>query len=189
MFHLYFQHALEKAWCGRGPVHLSIPFDVLMDEPQPIDLEFPVRTSVLSSEIDKIIPILDNAKSSVMLLGPGVHLSKAYEEVQQLAMRWQIPVMTTPSGKGCFPTDSPFLLGGLGGVAGSKDSYNHLRQGVDVMLVVGTNLSDMVLADVTSDLFPKQIIQFDNALTFIGKSIPIVPITVMGDIKYTKTLK
>ena len=183
VFHLYFQHALEKAWCGRGPVHLSIPFDVLMDETQPFELEFPIRTSVLSSEIDKIIPIIDNAKYPVMLLGQGVHLSKAYEEVQQLAMRWQIPVMTTPSGKGCFPAGSPFLLGGLG-VAGSKDSYNHLRQGVDLMLIIGTNLSDMVLADVTFDLLPKQVIQFDSDLTFIGKSIPITPITVMGDIKY-----
>jgi acetolactate synthase-1/2/3 large subunit len=183
LFHLYFQHALEKAWCGRGPVHLSIPFDVLMDEPHPFELEFPIRTPVLSSEIDRIIPILDNAKYPVMLLGNGVHSSKAYEEVHQLAMRWQIPVMTTPSGKGCFPNDSPLLLGGLG-VAGSKDSYNQLRHGVDLMLVIGTNLSDMALAGVTSDLLPKQVIQFDSDLTFIGKSIPVAPIAVMGDLKY-----
>ena len=58
LFPLFLQHAIEKALRGRGPVHLNIPVDVLEEEIEPFDFELPQCAPLISSEIDRIIPLL-----------------------------------------------------------------------------------------------------------------------------------
>lgn len=68
LFSLYLQHAIEKALRGRGPVHLNIPVDVLEEEIEPFDFELPQCAPLISSEIDRIIPLLiAGAKNSTLI--------------------------------------------------------------------------------------------------------------------------
>lgn len=182
VFHLYFRHAVEKALRGHGPVHLNIPADVLEEEIDQFQFELPQYAPLISSGIDQIIPLLDKAKTPVLFLGKGVHWSGAYEEVKLLADRWNIPVMTTPGGKGSFTNHDPLFLGAFG-LGGSDKAEYWLKCGVDLMIVIGSKLSDMSTAGLTPDIYPKQIIQFDDDPTFIGKSIPIPTIGIVGDLK------
>ncbi|WP_347552937.1 thiamine pyrophosphate-binding protein (plasmid) [Pseudalkalibacillus hwajinpoensis] len=89
------RHALDRAKTGRkGPVHLSIPMDVLRDECASFTIPLPSsRSLVVSSELENVFERLQEAKSPLLFLGKGVHLSKAYEHVQWLAEHWQIPVV------------------------------------------------------------------------------------------------
>ncbi|WP_234978372.1 thiamine pyrophosphate-binding protein [Bacillus tuaregi] len=184
LFPGYFRHAIEQAFTGiKGPVHLNIPLDVLMEEIEPF--EIPSRDFVqpmVSSNIDEVIHVLNKAQKPVLFLGKGVHSAAAYEEVQQFAERWNMPVMTTPSGKGAFMTTHPLSLGGFG-LGGAIEADLYLQQGVDLMVVVGTRLSDMSLAGMTEDMYPEKIVQFDLDVTFLGKSIPVPTIPVLGDLK------
>lgn len=182
VFAHYFQHAIETALRGRGPVHLNIPADVLAEEIKPHQFVFPQCAPLISSEIDRIIPLLDKAKSPVLFLGKGVKMAEAYEEVKLLSERWSIPVMTTPSGKGSFVNHDPLFLGAFG-LGGSDEAEQWLRRGVDLMIVIGSKLSDMSTAGLTPDMYPKQIIQLDYDSTFIGKSIPVPTIGIVGDLK------
>lgn len=183
LFPMYLRHAIEKALTGpKGPVHLCIPFDVYSEEIPSFFYPLPAVPPLISPDLDKIGPMLDNAKKPVLFLGKGVGIADAYEEVKVLAEHWRIPVITTPCGKGAFPTIHPLSLGGFG-LGGTERASEYLRSGVDVMIVVGSKLSDMTLAGFTPDMNPQRIIHFDYDITFTGKSIPVPTTVVLGDAK------
>jgi acetolactate synthase I/II/III large subunit len=182
-FPLYFQHALETALTGRkGPVHLSIPADVLMEEIEPFTLTLPHLQQPVSPYMNEVKSLLEHAKKPLLFLGKGVHISQAYDEVKYLSLQYNIPVITTPGGKGTIRTDHPRYLGpfGLGGTQAASD---YLNEGVDLLIVIGTKLTDMTLAGFTANMYPKQVIQFDIEPTFVGKSIPVPTLPIIGDAK------
>jgi len=180
----YLTHALEKAFTGvRGPVHLSIAFDVLMENIPSFELEIPQMPLTYSSNLAEVIAALEKAERPVILAGKGVHSALAYKELQEVAERWQIPVMTTTSAKGTFPTGHRLSLGGLG-LGGTPRADQYLLDGVDLMLVLGTKLSDMTLSGFNLDTMqPHAVIQFDYEPTFIGKTMSCPTVPVLGDLK------
>ncbi|WP_347862314.1 thiamine pyrophosphate-binding protein [Salimicrobium sp. PL1-032A] len=176
-------HALEKAVTGvKGPVHLSIPFDVLLSETEPFLLDIPESLPVVSPRIHEVVPMLEQAKKPVLFLGKGVHASRAYEEVAAVAETWQIPVITTPGGKGAFRSDHELSLGafGLGGTAEAKE---YLNSKTDLMLVLGTKLSDMSIPGFTDDMLPDHLVHFDYERTFVNKSLKSPTTAILGDLK------
>lgn len=179
----YLKHALEKAFLGvKGPVHLLIPADVLMEEITPFELNLPDPQHVISPKLNDVIELLVKAERPVMFLGKGVHSSKAYEEVKLIAEHWNIPVMTTPGGKGTFISTHPLSLGAYG-LGGNDEAHQYIEQGVDLMLVMGTKLSDMSLAGFDESSYPDQVIHFDYDPTFVQKSLKVPTLFVGGDIK------
>jgi len=183
-FKRYLQHSLEKAYSGvKGPVHLSIPFDILNEQIEEFELELPCKMcELVSSKLDEFINKLDNAKKTVILSGKGVHSSLAYEEVKKIAELWNIPVMTTPGGKGTFVENHPLSLGALG-LGGTEKASQYIKEGIDLMIVIGSKLSDMSLVDITSVNYPKEVIHLDYDCTFIAKSLVVKTLPIIGDIK------
>ncbi|UOQ49263.1 thiamine pyrophosphate-binding protein [Gracilibacillus caseinilyticus] len=181
---MFLKHAIEKATIGiKGPVHLSIPMDVLQEEIPSFTVNTPrLPTTFVSNQLDDVVSSLNKAKQPVLLLGKGVHISNAYEEIRCFAEAWQIPVMTTPGGKGSFPTNHPLSLGAFG-LGGDEKATTYLEKGIDQMIVVGSKLSDMSLAGFSEVLYPEHLIQFDVDPTFVQKSLPVPALYVQGDIK------
>lgn len=181
----YLLHAIEKAFLGlKGPVHLSIPHDVLTERIEPFYVPLPTPVPFTTAfDLHGVIADLFRAKKPVLFLGKGVHISEAYEEVRTLAERFQIPVMTTPGGKGTFPSHHPLSLGAFG-LGGTKEARDYLCSGIDLMIVIGTQLSDMSIAGLTNNMYPKKMIQFEINQTFAGKSLPVPTQVVLGDAKY-----
>ncbi|MDP4096413.1 thiamine pyrophosphate-binding protein [Paenibacillus sp. P96] len=188
LLYLYLKHALEKAYTGeKGPVHLCIPFDVLMEEVETFYLPLPDHISpVVSPDIDKAISLLGEAKKPVLFLGKGAVMSDAYDPLRIIAEHWGIPVVTTPGGKGAFPTSHPLYLGGFG-LGGSKYATDYMRSGIDLMIVVGSKLCDMSLSGFTADMEPEKVLQFEYDLKFAGKTIQAPTQCILGDIHYNLT--
>ncbi|MCM3744054.1 thiamine pyrophosphate-binding protein [Sporosarcina luteola] len=183
MLRPYLQHALEQALSGvRGPVHLSIPFDVLLEEIEPFTLDLPTPYEMISPNLPDVIDKLNGATRPLLFIGKGVHSSKAYEEVQHLAELWKIPVVTTPGGKGAFPSNHSLSLGAFG-LGGTPEAMAYFQENIDLLLVIGSSLSDMSTAGLTEAMYPKHVIHFDYNPTFIGKSINVPTTPVLGDIK------
>ncbi|MBL0387508.1 thiamine pyrophosphate-binding protein [Tumebacillus sp. ITR2] len=181
---VYLMHAIHKATVGaRGPVHLSIPYDVFYEKIEPFTVEIPTEVpQMISSNAEKVVDLLNQAKKPLLFVGKGVVASEAYDEVIELAERWHVPVMSTPGGKGVFPTHHPLCLGGFG-LGGTEEATEYLKSGVDLMLVVGTKLSDMSLAGFTTDMYPKQVAHFDIDITMVGRSLQVPTLAVQGDAK------
>ncbi|MBE3102732.1 MAG: thiamine pyrophosphate-binding protein, partial [Bacilli bacterium] len=140
-FPLYFQHALEKALIGtRGPVHLSIPADVLMQEIEPFTLTLPNLQQPVSPYINEVKSLLEQAKKPLLFLGKGVHISRAYEEVKNLSLQYNLPVITTPCGKGSICTDHPGYLGPFG-LGGTQAAADYMNENIDLLIVIGTKLT------------------------------------------------
>lgn len=183
MLQPFLQHALEKALSGvKGPVHLSIPFDVLLEEIEPFTLDLPTPYEMIAPNLPDVIDQLNHAKSPLLFIGKGVHSSKAYEEVQHLAELWEIPVVTTPGGKGAFPTNHSLSLGAFG-LGGTPEAMEFFLEKVDLLLVIGSSLSDMSTAGLTEAMYPGHVIHFDYNPTFIGKSVNVPTTPVLGDIR------
>lgn len=182
-----FTHAIKTALFGvKGPVHLSIPADVLLEETEPFILDFPhefPHVVATPNELQQALDSIKSAKRPVIILGKGVHSSKAYNEAIQFAETFQIPVMTTPGGKGTFPTIHPLSLDGFG-LGGSTKSIEFLKEQCDLMIVLGSKLSDMSFVGIDSSLYPNKVIHFDYDFTFIGKSIPVETQYILGDLKH-----
>ncbi|SDM44651.1 acetolactate synthase-1/2/3 large subunit [Sediminibacillus halophilus] len=181
---LYLQHALEKAMIGpKGPVHLSIPLDILQKDTTSSQLNYlKVEDPIISGNMNKFFSLLEEANRPALLVGKGAHGAHAYPEIQRLAETWNIPVMTTPGGKGTFISNHPLSLGTLG-LGGAQAASDYLDEGVDLLIVIGSKLSDMSTASFHENNFPEKVIQFDIDSTFAGKSMPSEILMINGDAK------
>ena len=183
-FQTYLNHALEKAYSGvKGPVHLSIPMDIFNEEIEEFVVDLPNNINqLISSRLDEFVKKLNNATKPVILAGKGIHSSLAYEEVKNLAEIWNIPVMTTPGGKGTFIENHPLSLGALG-LGGTERSSKYIEKDIDLMIIIGSKLSDMSLVGIPSENYPKEVIHLDYDITFIEKSLIVPTLPIIGDIK------
>lgn len=184
LLEVYLKHAVEQARTGiPGPVHLSIPLDVLFEECLAFQLEAPSYDSqLISSNLNEVIEILDAARRPVILAGIGVHAAEAYAELEAFAERWSIPVMTTPGGKGTFRSRHPLSLGPLG-LGGNQVTEAYMQDRIDVMLVLGSQLSDLEVPQLNPAVYPRTLIHFDHDPRFIGKAIDVPTISVLGGLK------
>jgi acetolactate synthase-1/2/3 large subunit len=99
------RYELEKAWwsakTGRpGSVLLDIPIDVQFKTIDPEKLEgfAPDKAVDEKSETAALIDAIENAKRPIMLLGGGVRVSGAQDDVRAFAAKTNIPVVATLNG-------------------------------------------------------------------------------------------
>ncbi len=140
------QKALRTATGGRpGPVHLSLPADV---QQQPVPMRAWTPPTVHRGKthdreaIQQAALYLFRARQPALLVGHGVTLSGAAKEIRSIAEMLNIPVATTPKAKGIFPEDHRLSLGPFGYSGSPQAEWYLLESGVDVLLAVGTSLSE-----------------------------------------------
>lgn len=177
-------YALREAMTGRkGPVHLCIPFDVMISPVNDSLVQLPSgNVNYIATNLEEAILRLRNARKPVILAGKGVVLSGAQKELAAFAETFHIPIVTTPGGKGSVYSAHPLYYGpfGLGGHQKAKDL---LESGVDLLLVMGSRLSDTALAGLDRSYYPGEIIQFDIAHEFMGGIIKSEYLHIFGDLR------
>ncbi|MCQ1538476.1 thiamine pyrophosphate-binding protein [Methanocalculus taiwanensis] len=136
------------AMTGRkGPVHLSLPKDILMETIEISIIEEPFTPPVAEyfdrKRVIEATRELCIAEKPAMLVGSGAVASGASQEIVELAEMFRIPVATTPKAKGAFPEDHPLALGVLG-LGGSPLAECYIKSSeIDVLLVVGSSLNQI----------------------------------------------
>jgi acetolactate synthase-1/2/3 large subunit len=90
-------------------------------------------------EVNTLSRALLEAKKPVILASSGVHASKAYRELQELAELIGAPVATSYRGKSAFPEVHPLGVGMIG-TFGQKFA-NECVSGADLILIAGCRLS------------------------------------------------
>ena len=96
------------------------------------------------------------ASQPLIIAGGGVHYSAAAEELQRFARATGIPVAETQAGKGALTFDHPQAVGAMG--ATGTPSANRLARDADVVLVVGSRLTDFTTASKSA--FTREGVRF-----------------------------
>lgn len=182
-FSTIFNHAIAIALGGkRGPVHLCIPFDVQTEMLEECNIVFPERETLVNyASLDRVITAINHSSNPLIIAGKGVNRSGAHKELIQLAETFNIPVVTSPGGKGALPWDHPLYHGpiGVGGCTHGDDLLNHS----DLYIVLGSRLSDMTICNLKRENHPETLIQFDCDPTFVGKILTSKTIQITGDVR------
>lgn len=172
--------ALRVAQSGRpGPVHLAFPSNIQLEKVEEEILPpaaYRPLTNACVPEADRIAmagDLLYEAENPALLVGYGAAELATDGTLARLAERLQSPVATSGKAKGVFPEDHPLSLGCLG-MRGSKAANTYLRSGIDVLLVLGADLSEMTSHAWDPKLEPsKAMIQVDIDPNEIGKNYPV----------------
>ncbi|HTS86958.1 MAG TPA: biosynthetic-type acetolactate synthase large subunit [Gemmatimonadales bacterium] len=122
--------------------------------------------------------LLAEAQRPLLMVGHGVILSHAYAEVQALAERTGIPVITTLLGISAFPASHPLHLG-MPGMHGEVH-VNRAIQHADVILGIGLRFDDRVTGNTSAFAPQARIIHVDLDPTEIGKNVPVA-VALVGD--------
>lgn len=182
------RHALRAAMTGRrGPVHLSVPTDVLA-MPSGGDVLWPSEYRPIARCVDlsaarEAARLLARARRPAILAGSGVALAEAQPELMEVAELLGAATATTPKGKGVFPEDH-YLSLRVFGMAGSPWAEQYLLSGeCDVLLVVGSSMHEVSTQGWDRRLRPScGLIQADVDPGTIGRSYP-VDVALVGDAK------
>lgn len=170
------RRAVQTALSGRkGPVFLSLPIDIMCEKVTPTVISSQVSTSFQIDEalIERAATALQNAKRGLIMMGSGSRHPLAVTQVRILAEHLQIPVCTTPKGKGLFPERNPLSLGVLG-YGGHPSATKYVEGGIDVLLAVGCSLGETATNSWAGALQPTNtFIQIDIDGSQIGKNYQV----------------
>lgn len=138
------------------------------------------NTNVHIGQIKKALDILGKAQKPIFLVGGGVNISHANQEMKQLAELTNVPVITTIMGKGAIPTDHPLYVGNIG-IHGKYAANTAISQ-CDVLFSIGTRFNDRITGKITEFAKNAAIIHVDIDSASISRNI-VVDIPIVADAK------
>ena len=179
--------AFHIASTGRpGPVLVDIPKDVFTEVAEfnyPDRIELPGYKPTMgghSGQIRKAAQLIKKAKRPVILAGHGVILSKAYDELKELAEKAQIPVINTLLGLSSFPQNHVLYTGwpGMHGMAYASLAIEE----ADLLIALGMRFDDRITGKASAFATRSKKIHVDVDPSEIGKNVP-VDVPIVGDVK------
>lgn len=169
-----------------GVVVVDLPKDIQQalgsgHYPEHIEVRgYKPNTNVHIGQIKKALDCLDHAKRPLFLLGGGVNIAHANQEMTLLAEKTGIPVVTTIMGKGAIPTGHPNYVGNLG-IHGSYAANTAVSQ-CDVLFSIGVRFNDRITGKVSEFAKHATIIHVDIDPASISRNI-VVDIPIVADAK------
>lgn len=183
--------AFYIAKSGRpGPVVLDFAKNaqVEMMEYTPTKLDF-IRSYVPVPDTDPeavkaAAELINGAKRPLVLVGQGVELGNAQEELRTFIEKADLPVGCTLLGLSALPTRHPLNMGMLG-MHGNL-APNVKTNEADVIIAVGMRFDDRVTGKLDTYAKQAKIIHFDIDPAEIDKNVK-TNVAVLGDCKETLT--
>jgi len=137
---------------------------------------------VQPSQIDAAVALINGAKKPFALVGQGVVLANAEEELKAFLEKGNIPAAWTLLGASAMATDFPLNKGFLG--MHGNVAPNMKTNECDVLIAIGMRFDDRVTGDLKTYAKQAKIIHLDIDAAEIGKNvIPDAP--VLGSAKDT----
>ncbi|MCC6807931.1 MAG: thiamine pyrophosphate-binding protein [Deltaproteobacteria bacterium] len=169
------RRAVTLATSGRrGPVVLTLPLDVQTARTFTTKVagdETPVR-QVPEAAIVDLKTRIERAVRPVILAGNGMRSAAAASALLRLAEHTQIPVITSPKGKGVFPESHPLALG-IFGIGGHPSARRYLESGVDLLIALGTSFSDLGTEGWSQELYPSRtLVHIDADGAMLSRNYP-----------------
>lgn len=168
--------AFYIASTGRpGPVLVDITKDAQFGK---LDFHYEKCSSVRSyvplpktdfALLEKAVEIINQAERPYLLIGQGILLSEAENELLAFVKKSGIPVASTLLGLGAFPADHPKYVGYLG--MHGNYAPNILTNECDVLIAIGMRFDDRVTGDVSRYAKQATIIHIDIDKSELNKIV------------------
>ena len=191
------RHAEDIAWAisrafyiarsGRpGPVVLDFPKNAQTElvefEPQHVHS---IRSYVAYPKLDmkavqEAAALIRQAKKPLALVGQGVELGNAQEELRQFLEKGDIPAGRTMLGLSALPSTHPLNVGMLG--MHGNYAPNIKEQECDVLIAIGMRFSDRVTGNTKTYAKQAKIIHLDIDHSEIDKCVK-TDVAVIADCK------
>ena len=181
--------AFYIASSGRpGPVVLDFAKNAQVEKTkyEPTKQEF-IRSYVPVPDTDEesvkaAAELINNAERPLVLVGQGVELGSAQEELRTFIEKADMPAGCTLLGLSALPTDHPLNKGMLGmhGNLGPNINTNKC----DVLIAVGMRFDERVTGNLATYAKQAKVIHFDIDPAEVNKNVK-VDIAVLGDCKKT----
>ena len=126
---------------GKGPVVVALPRNILESKYSAKltkDIHKKKKLPIKDSDLDKVIRLMYNAKSPLILVGGGAVGGSS--NIKKLVSKTKIPVISTLMGVGTFPSSDKNYLGMIG-INGSYLANAALNE-ADFILALGVSFSD-----------------------------------------------
>ncbi|MCP3967601.1 MAG: biosynthetic-type acetolactate synthase large subunit [Lentisphaerae bacterium] len=171
------KEAFYLAKSGRpGPVIVDIPKNI---QQQYCDVDFDVSIDVKAydpnpatrpEDIEKIKKMIEESERPCLYVGGGIISSESSEELKKFAEGYNLPIVTTLMGVGCFPEDHPLSLKWLG-MHGTVYGNNAANE-CDLLIAMGARFDDRVTGDPRNFATQSKIIHVDIDNSEINKNKP-----------------
>lgn len=156
-------------------------------EPQKVDF---VRSYIPypkpdMTAVERAAELINRARRPFALIGQGVELGEAHEELKAFLEKADIPAARTLMGLSALPTDYRLNMGMLGmhGNLGCNVNTNQC----DVLIAIGMRFSDRVTGNLETYAKQAKIIHLDIDPSEIDKNVK-ADIPIVGDCKETLPL-
>jgi len=193
------RHAKDVAWAvsrafyvartGRpGPVVLDFAKNAQMEKAAyvPRQVSF-IRSYVPdptpeTGTIEAAARLINEAERPLVLVGQGVELGHAHEELRAFLEKAGAPAARTLLGLSALPTGHPLNVGMLG-MHGNLGP-NKMTQQCDLLIAIGMRFADRITGNLATYARQARKIHFDIDPSELNKNVQ-VDVTVLGDCKKT----
>ena len=172
--------AMNTAIGKQGVAVLVLPGDVALSEapaasPRHWVAEQPQRIAPTSTEIDRLVGLLNQAKAPAILAGAGC--TGAHTELVSVAKALKAPIVHALRGKEYVEYDNPYDVG-MTGLIGFSSGY-HTLMSADAVLMLGTSFPYRAF-------YPKEatMIQVDRDPTALGRHTTL-SLGIAADVRET----
>lgn len=140
------------------------------------------RLKPKTEQLEAAAKLINGAKRPYLLVGHGVQIAKAEDELRAFVEKTGIPVATTLLGQSTIPTNHPLYVGWLG----MHGNYgpNVLTDQADVIIAVGMRFDDRVTGDASKYIRQAKVVHIEIDPSEIDKIIK-AHAPVVGDAKET----
>tara|TARA_Y100000593_G_C4302632_1_gene334161 strand:- start:545 stop:2380 length:1836 start_codon:yes stop_codon:yes gene_type:complete len=144
------EKAIHLATTGRpGPVLLDIPINIQkseIDENSLFGYDDRIRTTfdtdLINEQIDTLLNDLQNSERPCLMIGGGVRLSGAVDELLELGRELKIPMFPTWNALDIVCSDYEYYGGRIGTYGGAGRNFG--IQNSDLLLAIGSRISGRI---------------------------------------------
>ncbi len=173
---------MEAGQSPKGPVHLSIPSDILRarypHQHPHVHVNYLTQRPSLADKpaVDQLTHEIVTSDKIVFFLGYGC--GRAYEQIEKLAEALNAPFVSGPMGKSWVNERHP-LYRGVYGYAGHQSARDLFKnEDIELVLAIGTSITEMGLGSLANDILDKMI-HIDETVENFSRS-PMAKLHVFG---------
>jgi indolepyruvate decarboxylase len=153
---------VEACLRHKRPVYIEVPHD-MVDRKIPTGAIAPTIPEesdphTLKAALDETLSLIRSAKKPVILAGVELARYRVADLVVRMAERMNIPIAADLLSKSAVPENHPLYIGVYGGAMSSDEHVRKYVESADLVLMLGTFITDMSMGFYTAKLDRKRTV-------------------------------